>query len=308
MLLLVSGCATAVIGPSRITPSLELALHMDCRGRPSDAPTVILEAGAFGTSADWNRVLKDLAKSGRVCAYDRGGLGASPPRGTPPDAENIARDLASALDARGETKPVVIVGHSNGAFYAETFATLFPDRTAGVAYVDGVGTDDLDEPVVLSALENEEARARLAVVGARLGLAKFVVGEMIDAIGLKGRAARQKWRALTTLRHLANSRDEVMRIIPSLHRIKDLGGPGPTIPTAVLVATLNPSSRVDEAWRSAQVAPARRACQGWVLDLVGATHVSPLGRDRAYVIAAVKWLESPRLKATRTCSQSQFKS
>jgi pimeloyl-ACP methyl ester carboxylesterase len=308
MLLTFGGCATSVNGPLPVRPSPERALHIDCRGHPTGAPTVVLEAGAFGTSADWDRVLKDLAKSGRACAYDRRGLGASPPRRTPPDAENIARDLASALDARGETSPVIIVGHSNGAFYAETFATLFPERTAGVAYVDGVGTDDLDAPLVLSELQKEQARARLAVVGARLGLAKFVVQGMIDGIGLKGRAALHKWLALTSLRHLTNSRNEVMRIIPSLHSIKTLGGPMPTIPTAALVATLDPSSSVDKAWRAAQVAPARRACQGWVLDMVGATHVSPLGRDRAYIIAAVRWLESPGLKAAQTCSQLRFKS
>ena len=52
-------------------------LFTDCRGDKTAAPTVILEAGAFGNSADWDYVVQDLSVGGRVCAYDRAGLGRS---------------------------------------------------------------------------------------------------------------------------------------------------------------------------------------------------------------------------------------
>lgn len=268
---------------------------------------MILEAGAFGVLADWDLVLDDLARTGRACAYDRLGLGASPDRANPPTAEKIAADLATMLDRLGETRPIVLVGHSNGAFYAETFATLHPERVAGVAYVDGVGVDDLDNPVVMSELKADQTRASLAVLGGRLGLAGLVVRPIIDAIGLQGEAARRKHQALTSTRHLANAHDEVVQIIPALGRIRDRGGVPPSIPTAVIVASLHPDAPVDQAWRSVQVAPARRACQGWVLDAVGSTHVSPLGRDRSYVLAAVRWLQTPGLKAAGACNDPAFK-
>lgn len=305
-----AGCATVRPGAlelARRAPGLP-SPFFDCRGPRTSAPTVVLEAGAFGTSADWNRVLRDIARSGRVCAYDRLGLGASPDRQDAPTPEHIAADLAALLDRLGETRPIVLVGHSNGAFYAETFAMLYPDRVAGVAYVDGVGTDDLDNPVVVSELQTEESRARIAAIGGRMGLARLVVGPMIDAIGLRGRAAVRKWEALTSPRHLAAARDEVLEILPGLRRIKDRGGASPAIPTAVIVASQAPGDRVDEAWREAQIAPARRACQGWTLDAVGASHVSPLGRDRSYVLAAVRWLETPGLKAARTCDPPKYRS
>jgi pimeloyl-ACP methyl ester carboxylesterase len=157
----------------------------------------MLEAGAFGISADWNRVLRDLAKSGRVCAYDRPGLGASSDRINPPTVENIARDLASILDRAGETAPIILVGHSNGAAYAEMFAALFPNRVAGLLYVDGVDSYDLADPLVMAELEKEELRAKAAVIGGQMGVAPWVVGPMIAAIGLEGQAARHKWAALT---------------------------------------------------------------------------------------------------------------
>ncbi len=60
------------------------SLHINCVGRGS--PTVILEAANLGMSAHWVRVQQQLAKTTRVCAYDRAGLGWSergPNPGTP---------------------------------------------------------------------------------------------------------------------------------------------------------------------------------------------------------------------------------
>ena len=267
----------------------------------------MLEAGAFGTSADWGLAMRDLVKTGRVCAYDRLGLGRSPDRTNPPTPENIARDLSNALDSLGETQPVILVGHSNGALYVETFATLFPARVAGVLYVDGVGSDDLDEPLVMADLQDEETLARLAAIGGRMGLAPLVVQPTIDAIGLQDPSAHHKWAALTSPRHLENARDEVLQILPALRRVREIGGVGPTTPTAVVVASLAPTDPTDRAWRQAQAAPARRACQGWVIDANGATHVSPLGRDRSYLLAAIDWLQTPGLKSASTCDAQGFR-
>lgn len=285
------------------------AVFFDCRGAQTARFTVVLESGAFGTSADWDRVQRDLAKTGRVCAYDRFGLGASPDRSNRPDAVAIARDLAAALDAWGETRPVVMVGHSNGALYVETFAALFPKRVAGVAYVDGVGSDDLDSPVVMSELRGEEDMAQLAVRAGGLGLMRMVAGGLVRDIGLTGAAAERKWRALVSPRHVVASRNEVLRIIPDLAEARAAGPLAPDLPIAVIaVEPIHPDA-ISQAWRAAKIAPAHRACQGWVLDAVGATHVTPLGRDRAYVLAAVGWLqEEARLRPATACTALDVKS
>jgi pimeloyl-ACP methyl ester carboxylesterase len=211
------------------------------------------------------------------------------------------------LDKLGETQPVVLVGHSNGAFYAETFAIKFPQRVAGVAYVDGVGTDDLDNPRVMSNLATEETLARIAVWAGRTGLTGAAVRRLTEAMGLQGQAATHKEQALSSLRHLTNARDEVLDIIPALSRVRALGAVSPAIPTVVIVASLAPDDPDEQAWRAMQVAPARRACQGWVLDAVGSSHVAPLGRDRAYVLAAVRWLQTPGLGSAQTCSDLTFR-
>jgi pimeloyl-ACP methyl ester carboxylesterase len=293
---------------ARAAPS-EKTVFFDCRGAPGARPTVVLESGAFGASADWDRVQSDLAQAGRVCAYDRLGLGTSPDRSARPDAATIARELAAALDAWGETRPVVLVGHSNGALYVETFAALFPGRTAGVAYVDGVGSDDLDSPVVMAELQGEERMAELAVRAAGLGLMRMVAGTLVDEIGLTGPAAERKRRAMISLRHVTASRDEVLRIIPDLAEARAAGPLAPDLPIAVIAVDPAHPDAVSRAWRAAKVAPARRACRGWVLDAVGATHVTPLGRDRAYVLAAVRWLQDEALLRSATvCTLPDVKS
>jgi pimeloyl-ACP methyl ester carboxylesterase len=267
-------------------------LFVDCRGAPTASPTVILEAGAFGGSADWDMVLADLAQDGRVCAYDRGGTGLSPPRAGGEDVIAIAGELNALLDSMGETRPVILVGHSNGALYIQTFAALWPRRVAGLVYVNGVGSDDLDEPALLHELAQERCLSNLAVIAADLGFAPIIASALVKAIDLHGAAAARKHEALVALPSLRVARDEDRAIMPGLTTARDLGGSLSDIPTVVIVGTTRPNAILSRDWRAAEVAPAQRARTAWVLDAVGASHVSPLGRDRAYVVAAVNWLRS----------------
>ncbi len=252
----------------------------------------MFESGTFGSSSDWDLLLTDLATSWRVCAYDRAGVGRSLPEAGPRDVVSIANGLRALLLSLGETQPIILVGHSNGALYAETYAALFPGQVAGLVYVEGVGSDDLDHPDLLQDLAAERRLSGLAVTAGRLGLAPLIARTAIHRFGLMGEAAQRKHDSLVSVRGLRVARDEDRQIIRGLATARALGGSPPNIPTVVIFATSDPQSRLTRAWQAAQTAPSDRAPHSWVLPMRGATHVSPLGRDRAYVIAAVKWLES----------------
>lgn len=114
------------------------SFYLDCRG--SGSPTIVLEAGMGGGAGSWSPVLDDLAGVSRVCAYDRANLGSSDPRGTHTLAD-AARDLAALLEAAGERLPYLVVGHSLGAEYARTFATLYRDRVVGLVLLDPFAPD-----------------------------------------------------------------------------------------------------------------------------------------------------------------------
>lgn len=267
-------------------------LYVDCRGTPSASPTVILEAGAFGTSSDWEFVLDDLATGGRVCAYDRAGLGRSRGADEPKDVIARARQLADLLDDMGETRPVILVGHSNGALYAEAFAKLWPERVAGLVYVNGVGDDDLDNPLLLDDLVKERRLAELAARVERLGFAPVLAPMLVAQMRLTGAAAKFKFWSLTCRACVKVARDEDRLLIAGLADVRNLPGDVRHIPTVVIVGDTHPRSTLALAFHAAEIAPATRADHAWILDAPGATHVSPLSRDRSYVSAAVDWLRS----------------
>ncbi len=286
------GCASGR-GPGLAIAPTAPRLFADCRGTPTTSPTVILEAGAFGTSADWDRVVEDLSKDGRVCAYDRSGLGQSPPSGSGLDVVARARELAAFLDQEGETRPVILVGHSNGALYIEAFAKLWPNRVAGLVYVNGVGGDDIDHPLLMHELAQERALSGLAAAVGDLGL-PGLVADALSEPGLSPQAEARKRAALTCRPCLRVARDEdrlVERGVATVHAMPD---DVRAIPTVVVVGSPDPPDwREPRDWREAESAPAERATHGWILEAQGASHVSPLARDRAYVDAAVAWLRSP---------------
>jgi pimeloyl-ACP methyl ester carboxylesterase len=110
------------------------SLHINCTGQGN--PTVILEAANFGMSAHWVRVQQQLAKTTRVCAYDRAGMGWSEPGPEPRDARQISSELHTLLKGASIEGPYVLVGHSYGGLYARMYAARYSDETAGVALVD----------------------------------------------------------------------------------------------------------------------------------------------------------------------------
>jgi pimeloyl-ACP methyl ester carboxylesterase len=117
-------------------------LHLVCVG-PEEAgrPTVILEPGLEAPYASWSEILMSMRSSRRVCAYDRAGLGASPPA---PEAsrtsDDIVADLHAMLTKAEVAGPYVLVGHSMGAWSLALYTSKYPDEVAGLVFVDPRGS------------------------------------------------------------------------------------------------------------------------------------------------------------------------
>ena len=111
---------------------------LDCEG--SGGPTFVLVAGLWGWSKDWAAELPVWRADGRVCVYDRPGLGSSPGRvGTlAVDAGVHARELRDVLAAAGESGPYVVVGHSYGGLVARAFVSAYPGEVSGLALLDAM--------------------------------------------------------------------------------------------------------------------------------------------------------------------------
>ena len=114
-------------------------LHLYSAGQ--GGPTVILDALFPGTVSNWAWVQPEIAKTTRVCAYDRSGLGWSDSGPDPYDAEHQARELHDLLTKAGVPGPYILVGHSLGALSVRMFASLYPDEVAGMVLIEGTNPD-----------------------------------------------------------------------------------------------------------------------------------------------------------------------
>jgi pimeloyl-ACP methyl ester carboxylesterase len=110
-------------------------MHLHCTGSPGRGPTVILEAGASSFSIDWSLVQPQVAKSNRVCSYDRARMGWSDV-GPMDTADNIVRDLRTLLRLANEKGPYVMVGASMGGIYVRVFQKRHPEDVIGMVLVD----------------------------------------------------------------------------------------------------------------------------------------------------------------------------
>jgi pimeloyl-ACP methyl ester carboxylesterase len=109
-------------------------INMACMGQGS--PTVVMTAGLGSFSLTFVRVQTIIAKTTRVCAWDRAGFGFSDGSAEPQDAVHTEADLEQALAAGAIAGPYVIVGHSAGAFESLLFADRHPLDVAGMVLID----------------------------------------------------------------------------------------------------------------------------------------------------------------------------
>jgi pimeloyl-ACP methyl ester carboxylesterase len=124
------------------------SLRYKCAGK--GAPTVIIEPGG-GVSLEtviswkipfgWPVVIPEVAKTTRVCAYDRAGLGRSDKASLPRTSRDVARDLHRLLEKAGIQPPYVLAGQSFGGMNARMFAHLFPETVVGLVLIDSSHPD-----------------------------------------------------------------------------------------------------------------------------------------------------------------------
>jgi pimeloyl-ACP methyl ester carboxylesterase len=127
-------------------------LRYRCAG--DGTPTVIVEPGG-GTSLEtvfsWNReigwavIVPTIAKTTRICVYDRAGLGRSTKAPLPRTSMDVAKDLHALLERANIAPPYVFAGQSFGGMNARMFAHLYPDSVAGMVLIDSSHPDQYPE-------------------------------------------------------------------------------------------------------------------------------------------------------------------
>ncbi len=188
---------------------LHAILHEPEGGGPRGAgadparPLVVLEAGAFGFSADWASVQGELAARGfRSLAYDRAGLGFSDPGPMPRDARAVDADLARLLSAVGEQGPYIYCGHSMAGLHARLFAARHGERVAGIVLVDATLPETIEDPGARRALDGFIWLCRAVTQAARAGLVRpLAAAGLGNSIGVTGQADIEKRWAFADASH-----------------------------------------------------------------------------------------------------------
>lgn len=136
----------------------------------------MLDAALGGSSISWSWVQPEIAKTTRVCAYDRGGFGWSEPAPMPRTAARMAGELRSLLDRGGVQPPFVLVGHSFGGLVARVFAARHRSDVAGLVFVDSAHPEDwvTPAPKEQAKIERGLQLCRRGAAASRMGVAHIV--------------------------------------------------------------------------------------------------------------------------------------
>jgi pimeloyl-ACP methyl ester carboxylesterase len=240
------------------------------------AAHVVLEAGAFGLSADWAVVQEKLAAAGFAStAYDRAGLGISDPGASPRDSAAIASDLEALIAAAGLTGPLILVGHSMAGLHVRLFAVRNPERVAGLVLVDATTPEAASHPVAATFINRFGTISGWAAAGAGAGLFKPLMGTGLgDTIGLPPEASLEKRRAFASAAHNRWSAEEAKAWPADAAQVVEAGALSPGLPVAVITAG---PVKGREAWKAFQAAPARASRHGYIENVPGAGHATLLG-------------------------------
>jgi pimeloyl-ACP methyl ester carboxylesterase len=244
-------------------------LHLNCTGTGS--PTVVLENGLNEISPLWSAVTAQIAKTTRVCAYDRAGQGWSDDIAHAQDGLAVATDLHTLLARAGEHGPYVLAGHSVGGTLAMTYAARYPAQVAGMVLLDSSSPHQFtDQPDFAGTYAMMRRLLPVLPTLARLGVAQLAPPSASTA--LSPVAAAQVQSFATSPRGFRNMRDEQSQLRDVFAQAQALKTFDPK-PLAVVTARENEDGTTGWAAAQDRMAALSTNSSHWVADT---THVGLL--------------------------------
>ena len=231
-------------------------LHIYCTGH--GAPIVILEAATGSMSSAWGWIQPEVAKTTRVCSYDRAGLGWSEAGDGTYVPSRVPEELRVLLDRANEIGPIVLVGHEQGALFARLYAARFANDTAALVLVD--------DPVDVRAPAGPAFPAAWPWL-ARVGVLRLTGGLSALATGLPGDSGGAMRAFLNRPDHLTRAALELSRFaeVEAAARATPLPASIPITPVSI-GSSAQPAVLVDPG-QASRVTRAIEATVGKVRDV-----------------------------------------
>ena len=209
-------------------------MHLYCTGQADR--TVLLEAGLGDWSLHLRPLQEELARTTRVCAYDREGYGWSEPGPASRTGMQIIEELEALLQAADEPGPYILVGHSFGGLTMLMFAEAHPDDVAGVVLIDSSHPRQQEAFAQVPAMDAEQA-ADQAEIEALATRAEAGLIEDTEALPLAPDflppELKHQWAAMAT--RTPSVRTSLLELDAWSQTTAHVGGPGSLGGTPLIV-------------------------------------------------------------------------
>jgi pimeloyl-ACP methyl ester carboxylesterase len=254
-------------------------LHINCTGNGS--PTVVIEAGLGDWSTGWGYVQPEVAKTTRVCTYDRAGWGWSEPGPLPRDANQVTKELHTLLQNAAIPGPYVMVGHSLGGLAMRVFTHDYPAGVAGVVLIESMfpGQTGYATPsIVISSFP----------LLARFGIVRLLVKPLglINYVPPSEKAYLALYVRPESAQALVNEIKEIPDSMAQAGAVSTFGD----LPLIVLTAKLHQ----DPGWQAGQAELPKLSSNSQQLIAEKSDHVIPIQQPDAAVAAILKMVEQVR--------------
>ena len=268
-------------------------LHINCIGTGS--PTVVIDAGQGDWSTSWGSVQEEVAKTTRICTYDRAGMGWSEAGPLPRDATQFAKELHTLLQNADVPRPYVMVGHSLGGTSVRVFVSEHASEVAGVVLIDSMNPGQATQPHIQAQSQSDPQSQPFSLQAAlaRFGIARLIV--KLPVIASSVEAGQEAYFPLfvrpQSLQTSANELGGISASLAQADAVKTFGD----LPLIVLTARLN----TNPGWPQWQKELLELSSNSQQLFAENSGHIIQADEPEAAVAAILQMVQQVREMGTR---------
>jgi pimeloyl-ACP methyl ester carboxylesterase len=269
-------------------------LHVSCVGTGS--PTVVIDTGVGDWSTSWVGVQAEIAKTTRICIYDRAGYGWSEVGPQPRTSQQFVKELNTLLKKADIPGPYVMVGHSLGGLTARLFAHDYPSEVAGVVLVDSMNPGNVrQDPMTLKTRDRSTFSAdSILPVLARIGILRMTVRPLGFLPHLPPEREKAKLAFLSRPVYFQTLQDEYRAFPESLAQASTVQILG-HLPLIVISRALG-TTPVDVAWQGKQTELLQLSSDSQQMIAEKSGHNIEIDQPEAVVEAILKLVTKLRLE------------
>jgi pimeloyl-ACP methyl ester carboxylesterase len=119
--------------------------------------TIVIDTAIGTCNAEWWHIAEKLSVNFKVLTFDRAGYGKSKISKNERIPKNIANELNDLLVSLNIIENIIMLGHSQGGFYAIQYALMYPSKVIGMILLDPATPYDDEFIKTLSGKEYKQS-------------------------------------------------------------------------------------------------------------------------------------------------------